>query len=256
VKYSEVYSSAEQLAKMNMKSMIMTMFTIAVIIVPVLTRPASQLLQCRSKKDLVVLIDGSGSVRSEGWKVQLKAVRMLIEAFKPSPDSSDMGIIVYSGPPLAKTDPENVVKDLAGLDVDLAGLDVEFKDLNKNKELNANLTAKFPSRTTFTSKALAAVESELNMGQKDAEAVVVVMTDGYPADKKGTAKAAKKLNKKAKVIWVPITKHAPLKEIRKWATDPENVIPVKEFKDLNVKLVNDIVGTACVDLAPIDPLLE
>jgi len=222
------------------------------------------LLECRAKKDLVVLIDGSGSVRSEGWEVQVEAVKMLIKAFKPTPERSDMGIIVYSGPKWlcdyyqCMGYQESSAYFLKNCDKDATfdcGTQIVSHLTTDVKELEANLSAvTFPSRTTFTSKALAAVDAELNMGQKDAEAVVVVMTDGYPADPKGTAAAAKELNKKAKVIWVPITKHAPLKEIRQWATDPENVIPVQSFDDLNEKLINEIVATACNDLAPMEEL--
>lgn len=218
----------------------------------------TQLLRCESKKDVILLIDGSGSVQSDGWKIQLQAARMIMKAIDPKPDGSDMSIIVYSGPKWlcdyyqcmgAQDTSDYFIKNCAKDASFDCGTQVVSHLTTDLSVLEANLSAtEFPRRTTFTSKALAVANSELAMGQKDAEAVVIVMTDGYPADKIGTAEAAHKLNEKAKVIWVPITQYAPLSEIKSWAADPENVIPVQDFSDLTEQLVNDITATACTEL--------
>jgi len=233
---------------------------------PCVVTASNPILKCHTKSDVVILIDGSGSVRRKGWEMQVNATRMLMQAIDPKPDGNDVSIIVYSGPKWLCDYYQCIgygdsrwfrgrcnKKDLADLDCGVNMVSHFSTDIN---ELDKNLSATpFPSRRTFTSKALAAVESELNMGQKDAVSVVIVMTDGKPEDKKATAAAAHKLNKKAKVIWVPITKNAPLKDIRSWATDPENVIPVEEFTDLNAKVVNDITATACRELEPVPDFL-
>jgi len=224
--------------------------------------PNVQFIQCKSKTDVVVLIDGSASVGKEGWEQQKKAAVALIDAINISTEGNDMSIIVYSGPRYLceyyqcmgwhentryfKNNCEEVTPE--NLD---CGVKVVADMTNNSVDLRTNLgSTVWPGRTTFTSKALAKVDSELRLGQKGSNSVVVVMTDGHPADKQATAAAAEKLSKKAKLIWVPITSAAPLERIKGWATDPvENVIPVGKFTDLNERVIEQITATACPEVA-------
>jgi len=219
-------------------------------------------IQCKSKTDLVVLIDGSASVGDEGWNLQIQATKALIGAINVTEDSNDMSIMVYSGPRYLceyyqcmgwhenslyfKTTCTMVHPD----DLD-CGVHIVSDMTTNADELKSSLeSTAWPQRTTFTSKALARVESELNLGQKGGNSVVVVMTDGHPADKQATAAAAEKLSKRAKVIWVPITSAAPVDLIKEWAKDPdENVIPVAKFTDLTQKVIDQITATVCPELA-------
>merc|ERR1739844_298962 len=56
-----------------------------------------------------------------------------------------------------------------------------------------------------------------------------------------TGIAARALRKLARLLWVPITKFAPLGSIKKWATRrwEENVVKVNSFKDLRKSIVID-----------------
>jgi len=224
---------------------------------------ANQLLQCQAKKDVVVLIDGSGSVGEEGWALEKKATQMLRKAVDPKPNGSNMAVVVFSGPEylcdyyycVAATDTVYFESFCKSKDPDSfnCGIDRVSDFTTSTTDLEAAIKgAKWPARTTFTAKALSEVESLMNMGEKYAETVVIVLTDGYPADKIATEKAAHKLNKKAKVIWVPITAMAPLDLIKEWAEDPEHVIPVDDFVHLDSNAVNNIMSTACTDLLPVD----
>lgn len=219
-----------------------------------------QILQCQSKKDIVVLVDGSGSVGRSGWNLEIETTQMLRKAINPG--VSNMAVLVFSGPVyegfgcnyyycVGETDDwywHEVCYDFKPAEADCGTTRVS--DLsNKSDDLKTAIEgAKWPGSTTFTAKALSAVESVLNMGEKGSEAVVIVMTDGYPADKIATKEAAHSLNKQAKVIWVPITAYAPLDLIKEWASDAENVIPVEDFESLNEDIVNQITATACDDL--------
>jgi len=65
---------------------------------PCVVTASNPILKCHTKSDVVILIDGSGSVKKEGWELQVNATRMLLQAIDPKPDGSDVSIIVYSGP--------------------------------------------------------------------------------------------------------------------------------------------------------------
>merc|ERR1719440_2210600 len=93
----------------------------------------------------------------------------------------------------------------------------------------------WPRGGTLTSLALGAVQSELALGRKDAQTVVVVMTDGRPLSFLRTVIAARNLRKSARLMFVPVTKYAPLKEIKTWASRrwEENVVQVDNFEALD-----------------------
>merc|ERR1719171_3409624 len=96
-------------------------------------------------------------------------------------------------------------------------------------------------------------KAELSLGRKDAKSVVVVITDGRPLSYRNTELAAKSVRKAARLVWVPVTKYAPLKKIKTWATRrwQENVVKVKSFKDLEKPdPVNHIIANICPDKSP------
>jgi len=56
------------------------------------------------------------------------------------------------------------------------------------------------------------------------------------------------VRKSARLVWVAITKYAPLKYIKQWATRrwQENVVVVKTFKDLEKPdPINQVVANIC-----------
>merc|ERR1719461_1771226 len=74
--------------------------------------------------------------------------------------------------------------------------------------------------TTLTSVALGQADDELYYGREDANSVVIAITDGWPMSPRNTKMAAKKLQEHAKVVWVPVTRSAPVKLIEKMASLP------------------------------------
>ena len=87
---------------------------------------------------------------------------------------------------------------------------------------------------THTSLALTRAKAELSLGRKSAKSMVVAITDGRPLSYRNTWLAARSVRKGARLIWVPVTRYAPLKFIKKLATRrwQENVVQVKSFEDL------------------------
>merc|ERR1719223_1688893 len=118
---------------------------------------------------------------------------------------------------------------------------------------------KWPKGSTLTSLALGAAKAELGLGRKEARSVVVVITDGRPMSYKRTKLAARDLRKSARLVWVPVTRFAPLGRIRKWATRrwQENVIPVKDFDELAEPLVvNKMIADICPPFAHLRTVIK
>merc|ERR1719408_393197 len=91
-------------------------------------------------------------------------------------------------------------------------------------------------------------QAEMALGRADAPAVVVVFTDGRPLSYRKTGLASRKLRKVARLLWVAITKFAPLKYIKKWATRrwQENVVKVDSFGKLKKPdVINQIIADIC-----------
>merc|ERR1740130_1831161 len=55
-------------------------------------------LTCQKKLDIVLLLDGSGSMGTKGWPAEIKAVNTFIDAFAGSGGDANMAVILYSGP--------------------------------------------------------------------------------------------------------------------------------------------------------------
>merc|ERR1719243_174202 len=209
-----------------------------------------KMMKCNETLDIVLLLDGSGSLGESGWKSEIKAAQLFVDAFSGTGAHSMMGVILYSGPrtwsgvgkcmgPNAQTvDLENTCK--------IKTVTHFTEDMAKVKELIGGLT--FPKGSTLTSLALMRAKAELSLGRKSAKSIVVVITDGRPLSYRGTGLAARWVRKSARLIWVPVTRYAPLKYIKRWATRrwQENVVQVKSFEDLETPdPMNHVVANIC-----------
>merc|ERR1719311_514934 len=216
-----------------------------------------EVLQCKQKVDIIFLIDGSGSLGSSGWAAEIKAAQLFVDAFSGTGAEAQMGVILFSGPRTwggvykctganggQTVDMETVcnIKTVTHL----------TSDMSKVKELIGGLT--WPQGSTLTSLALMTAKSELTLGRKDAKSIVVVITDGRPLSYRLTGIASRKLRKAARLVWVPVTRYAPLKKIKKWATRrwKENVVVVKSFADLEKpEPVNQVIADICPKNDPV-----
>jgi hypothetical protein len=207
-------------------------------------------LKCKQKLDVVLLIDGSGSLGSRGWKAEIKAAQMFVDAFSGTGAEAQMAVILYSGPfywsgvrlctgkNSKKVDSEKTCK--------IKTVTHFTKDMKKVKQLITGLN--WPRGSTLTSLALQTAKAELALGRKDAKSVVVAITDGRPLSYRNTWIASRNLRKSARLVWVPVTRYAPLRFIKMCATRrwQENVVRVRTFKDLQTPdPVNRIVANIC-----------
>jgi len=230
---------------------------------PTVFTTSLQTMQCEAKFDVVILLDGSGSLRTAGFKAVKAAGEMLAKAFKGSNDDkkpetgSRVAALLFSWPrtwsnywkclkiPDKGTEPPNMDTT--------CGLKWVSHFTSKNEEVATKIkNLAFPSSSTFTSGALALASAELKFGRSDAQQIVVVITDGRPLSVGKTGQQARKLARRpnTRLMWVPVTRYAPKSRIRRWASKParDNVIVIDDFKTLEEPdTVTDIIAAACPD---------
>merc|ERR1719183_3476788 len=198
-----------------------------------------EVMECNKTLDIMFLIDGSGSLGRSGWKAEIKAAQMFVDAFSGSGAKAEMSVILYSGP-----------RTWSGVSK-CTSKSKKKVDMKKVKGLIAGL--KWPQGSTLTSLALQTAKAELALGRKDSKSVVVVVTDGRPLSYRNTYLASRNVRKSARLVWVPVTKYAPLKKVKLWASRrwQENVVQVKAFEDLEKPdPVNHIIANICPDKHP------
>jgi len=213
---------------------------------------AAKTLTCDKKLDIVLLIDGSGSVGSKGWAAEIKASQLFVDAFALSGNpQAKMAVILYSGPRtwsgVRKCFAKNGRRVNMAEDCKVKTVTHFTNDYKKVKKLIAGLT--WPRGSTLTSLALITAKAELSLGRKDAQSVVVTLTDGRPLSYRNTGVASRIVRKSARLLWVPITRYAPRRRIKRWATRrwQENVEFVPTFDKLNKP---DVIDHLIADMCP------
>jgi hypothetical protein len=188
---------------------------------PVPTQP----LRCASAVDVVLVLDGSGSLRQKGWDATVKAADMIAKSFMDG-GKVNIAILLFSR----------------------KSTWVQHFSDDKEKTLENIKKLKWPRGGTKTSLALNTAASELNLGRADANSIVIVVTDGKPQSPTRTSAAATALRKAARLMWVPVTKYAPLAQIKEMASYPkeDNILVVKDFDDLEKPdTVDDMIADVC-----------
>jgi len=210
----------------------------------------SATLTCDKELDVVFLLDGSGSLGQKGWDAEIKAAETFVDSFSGTGAKAQMAVILYSGPRTWSGVYQCFGRN--SKNVDMEGT-CKIKSVNhfsnKMSDIKTNIKAlKWPQGSTLTSLALLAAKSELSLGRKSAESIVVVITDGRPLSYRATWYAARSLRKSARLVWVPVTQYAPLWFIKRLATRrwQENVVQVKTFDALeSPDVVSHVVANIC-----------
>jgi len=210
-------------------------------------------LPCNASLDIILLLDGSGSLGKNGWEAEIVAAKFFIGAFVDS-GKANMAVILFSGPRTWSGVSKCTGKSGAKVSLEQCGIKTVShftSDLKKVEELVTGLS--WPMGSTLTSLALMTAKAEMALGRADEHSIVVVFTDGRPLSYRKTTQATRAIRKVARLVWVPVTKHAPLKQIKKWATRrwQENVIKVDSFGELKKpEVVTHIIADICPKEVP------
>jgi hypothetical protein len=210
-------------------------------------------LTCNRSVDVVLLLDGSGSMGKTGFAAEMKAAQYFVDAFMKA-DKAQLAVILYSGPRTWSGVSRCVGKSEVPVDPETCGIKTVThftNDFKKVKELIAGL--ELPEGSTLTSLALMTAKAELPLGRKNSPSNVVVFTDGRPLSYRKTGIAARQLREAARLIWVPMAANAPLSHIKEWATRrwQENVVPVADWGALaKPEVITHIIANICPDETP------
>lgn len=204
-------------------------------------------LQCASKLDVVLLLDGSGSLGEEGFEEMKKAGAALARAFKTGEEYAQVGVLLFSGPPTIEKyhTCRNGTADLAS-DCRIQWVSRFTTDMSTLAGMIENL--KWPKGPALTSSALAVAESELIYGRPGAESILITLTDGKTMDPRKTTSTAKRLRKRARLLWVPVTHGHSVSLVKQWASKPkrDNVLVLDSLSDLSATAtINHIIADAC-----------
>jgi len=210
------------------------------------------ILRCTSKVDMMVLLDGSGSLGQYGWRQSVKMARDLVKNLNGEGDRVRISFMVFSGPSTWDAY-ERCTGELGeGQTVDMkedCGIDWvvhNYTDMMGLKDKIRELV--FPAATTLTSVALGQAEAETKYGREDANTVVIVITDGKPMNQGATISAARNLQEKARVIWVPVGAGAPMELIEQVASKPyeDHIVSISSFELMSSPFfLNKVITDAC-----------
>jgi len=215
---------------------------------------AAEPMTCNRSLDVVLLLDGSGSMGKKGWAAEMKAAQYFVGSFMKN-DQAKLAVILYSGPRTWGGVFRCVGQNQAKVDLEkTCRIKTVMHFTNDFKKLKGLITGlAFPKGSTLTSLALMTAKAELTLGSQKKRSVVVVFTDGRPLSYRRTELAARSLRKTARLLWVPMTKNAPLKSIKKWATRrwEENVVSVEDWAKLEKpEVITHIIADICPEEAP------
>merc|ERR1719502_1971115 len=216
-------------------------------------------LPCNNTLDIVLLLDGSGSLGKKGWNAEIKMAEMFVDGFgkgvpSGSPSPANMAVILFSGPRTWGGVGKCTGSGTPPAIDTVCKIKTVEHFTHDMKDVHDKIAAlSWPQGSPLTSLALMTAKAELGYGRKEAKSIVIVITDGRPLSFRNTGIAAKLLRKTARLVWVPVTRYAPLKDIKSWATRrwEENVIPVESFDDLKEPtIVTQIMADICPNGEP------
>merc|ERR1719428_1296788 len=187
------------------------------------TTTTTTVKMCKGKGDMVVVVDGSGSVRQAGWDLSKQATVALFDLVSAD---TRMSTVVFSGS----------AELLTGL-------------THNKAKLTTDMQAKaFPRSSTNTAAGLKTARLELeNNGLANTEKVIIVITDGRPNRPKSLVddEVQRCKNNGYKMIFVPVGSNVPMADVQRWASSPQLVVQASNFNSLATTVVAEIQKAAC-----------
>lgn len=171
---------------------------------------------CTSKMDVVIAIDGSGSMTQTGFAVLQTYASKLVRRLKGGDDKVRVGVVQFGNGALDENKVVSDAKAVAALSSDMEKAATSISDLGFQKG--------------FTNLAQAAMRSRdllrLTNPRDAAEKVVILLTDGRPSFKQMASHAVQQLKTQARVMVVQVKTYPEkhnMELLRSYATEPAEV---------------------------------
>lgn len=212
-------------------------------------------LKCKAKRDVVLLLDGSAALKTSGWEAMKQAAEDFVKAMG---NDVNIATLLFSGPKSKENYYKCTGRKFKGQSLGPPDMEVDclLKWAHHMTEDHEEAIKKikalaWPRGASLMTEALAQAETELNNGRGDAQSVVVVMTPGKPLNTRKVTVSARRLRRKARLIWVGVTKFGKLRlsrNIARWASRPwqENVV----FDDFKTGVKKSTINTIVSDMCP------
>jgi len=204
---------------------------------------------------VILLLDGSGSLNTTGWEATKRAATLLVQALGGTGGGTQLSVLLFSGPSTTEkfllcTKGPGPGQGHPDMESDCGIRWVERGTDNMDSVVAKISAMEWPRATTFTSSALAMAASQLRNGQRNVQAVVVVITDGKPMSPRKTGLAATQIRQKARLMWVLVTPLAPVDQVSEWASHPlsENIIKVPSYGALQEP---ETISALVADMCPV-----
>jgi len=181
-------------------------------------------LTCEEKMDLVVLVDGSGSVEWEagGFQAEKTFTKHLFDLLAFGDDGAKAGVVLFSWE----------AELIADMSTDRDALKAAVEAMN------------WPGWNTDTAAGLSMAGNVLTSGGRPdvskERTLAFLITDGNPNDMMATNAAAETFKERGRLIVVPVGGYIDYDSVMGWASYPaeENVMAVDNFPELQQKITN------------------
>ncbi|XP_062581120.1 collagen alpha-4(VI) chain-like [Saccostrea cucullata] len=188
---------------------------------------------CKSKLDIVFLLDASYSEGQTNFNKQLKFVEDFVNQFSVGPDATQISVVTFA----------TTVHNAFSLNA----------HSTKPSVISAIQSVSYRPGATYTDKALSYAETTSflpqNGGRADAEKIVIVLTDGQSSSHSKTLLQAQSLHSSGvEVIAVGIGNSVSNSELEAIASDQAHVFQVQDF-DLLHTIQNQLTNAACQQAA-------
>jgi hypothetical protein len=218
--------------------------------------------KCNAAVDLTVVLDASSGVSSADFAEEKKFVRDLMKAMGLG--KSRVALVLAGGPKTWKHY-EKCKNEGSSVDA-LKSCNVAVKlsfSAVEGDVLQAVDQSDPLGGPAYTAGALSLASNQVDGSQPGADAVVLVLAHGRPLSESRTEDEAKRIRKKARLMWLVVggdTAKSPIKSSRvlsrqlasSWASRPisDNFFEAPSFKELqSSKRISELVSAMCPALA-------
>jgi len=209
-------------------------------------------MKCNTSMDIVLVVDGTPRSGKEGFANEVAGVQKLIDTFTGPGITAkpNFALIHYTGPRTWNGVSKCTGKSTKKVDMEkVCKITLVQHFTDDIKKMKAKVDGlEFQKGSKLLSLALMTVQSEFALGNKNHRTVVIVWVDGQPLSFRKTLLASRAIRKKARLLWVAVTKFAPLADLKKWASRrwQENLVlaaPAKKLK--RAMIATRIIANIC-----------
>merc|ERR1719424_731136 len=199
---------------------------------------ANKVMKCEQSLDIVLVMDGTPKSGKAGWAAEQKLANSFVDAFtgKGSKAKPNFAVIHYTGPRTWSGVSKCTGKSTKKVDMEK---DCRVKIASHFSEKTATTKAtisglQFAPGSKLLSLGLMVVQAEMALGRANRRSIVVVFIDGEPLSYRKTMLASHALRKKARLMYVVVSKFAPMAKIKLWSSRrwQENLVQVADATEL------------------------